>query len=56
MLEKLLRHTCLISGSESALQVTEQILKAFGVMTCGQLVEQRAVLSALFSKVSLCRV
>ena len=31
--------------------MTEQILKAFGVKTCGQLVEQRATLAALFSKV-----
>lgn len=33
------------------MQVMEQTLKAFGVEYCSQLIEQRALLSALFSKV-----
>eukprot|EP00208_Stichococcus_sp_RCC1054_P006025 CAMPEP_0206147638 /NCGR_PEP_ID=MMETSP1473-20131121/34031_1 /ASSEMBLY_ACC=CAM_ASM_001109 /TAXON_ID=1461547 /ORGANISM="Stichococcus sp, Strain RCC1054" /LENGTH=946 /DNA_ID=CAMNT_0053544649 /DNA_START=259 /DNA_END=3099 /DNA_ORIENTATION=+ len=34
-------------------KVMEQTLKAFGVEYCSQLIEQRALLSALFSKVSM---
>ena len=34
-------------------QVTEQMLKAFGVEVCGDLITKRALLSALFSKVRL---
>jgi len=33
-------------------QVTEQMLKAFGVEVCGDLIAKRALLSALFSKVT----
>ena len=35
------------------LQVTEQMLKAFDVEMCGDLIAKRALLSALFSKVRL---
>ena len=35
------------------MQVTEQMLKAFGVEVCGDLIAKRALLSALFSKVTV---
>lgn len=47
---------CRCDGLDDGLaQVTEQILKSFGVTTCSQLVEQRALLAALFSKVQACQ-
>ena len=49
----MLRSTCRRKAAMTPLQVTEQMLKAFDVELCGDLITRRALLSALFSKVKL---
>lgn len=44
---------CTADGPSIAAQVSEQVLKAFGIETCGGLIANRGLLAALFSPVSV---